>query len=102
MSISFVFNFPLGFDVTATELQKGSAEAAEKILSELLNDTRTLREVDYDRFESTRYYLHTLFSEILESPWPDKKEIENIGSALYRVALAIYKAQYGENNEIQN
>ena len=88
-----LLNLSPEFKAMSTPKQKGAVKEVERVLSDLLDDTRTLREVDHTRFEMTRAWLEIVFSDVLESPFANAEQIESIQSALYRVSCAIYKAQ---------
>ena len=78
------------------EWQMNAVHEIKRVVSEILGDSTPLEEVDLSWLEMRRSWVLIVSSDILEFPFcgeEEEKEINSIRSALYRVSLAVCKAQ---------
>lgn len=78
------------------EWQKESVQEIKRVISEILQDTTPLAEVDLGWLEMCRSWVNLISSEILEFPFcsqAEEEEVNKIQAALYRVSLEVYRVQ---------
>lgn len=85
-----------GFESYSTLKQKGALKEIKRVVSELLNDTTPLMQVDLNWLEMRRNWVEIVSEEVLEAAFCDQGEIKEMLNALYRVSCAVYRAQMEE------